>query len=251
MNRMKMLLSVVAMFFAVAVSQSSYAGMPARHAVKRDVTTTVTKDLATPLRRNAALESRTCLDGRPVSDVPVEHVVEYWVSMECVYCGIREPLKAQQTNPDGLCIVARHMPSSPSGMKKALAYEALKKFSPDAANRFWDDVIPKAGLPMPQPYEGAMIRAYTEIGISQEAFAETLQNEAVDAVNKDVAAGRGVIRSTPTYVIQGIRWGSCDFTAEQLEKALRLSRQARAGDSKARNEIIEAITRGRMNEQML
>lgn len=246
----KMLLSIVAMFFACAVSQPSYAGMPARHAVKRDVTTTVSKDLATPLRRNAALNSRTCLDGRPVSEAPVEKVIEFWASMECVYCGIREPLQAQQAHPD-LCIVVRHMPSTPSGMKKALAYEALKKFSPDAANLFWDEVIPKAGVPMPQPYEGAMIRAYTEIGISQEAFAETLQKEAVDAVNRDVSAGRGVIRSTPTYVIQGIRWGSCDFTAEQLEKALNLSRKARAGDSKARDEIIEGITRGRMNEKML
>ena len=83
------------------------------------------------------------------------------------------------------------------------------------------------------------------------SFAETLQKEAVDAVNRDVSAGRGVIRSTPTYVIQGIRWGSCDFTAEQLEKALNLSRKARAGDSKARDETIEGITRGRVNEKML
>ena len=34
-----------------------------------------------------SLAGRTCIDGRPVADFPGD-VVEYWVNLECVYCGI-------------------------------------------------------------------------------------------------------------------------------------------------------------------
>ena len=52
---------------------------------------------------------RTCLDGRPVADFSGA-VAEYWVNLECPYCGIVEPMQAQRQNAD-VCIVVRHVPT--------------------------------------------------------------------------------------------------------------------------------------------
>ena len=219
-----------------------------RVAVESSVKAKVAKDLSQPYSSLETLSGRTCLDGRlPGKEA---EMIEFWASLECSYCGIRELVKAQQEHPDW-CVVVRHIPASPEGLRKALSFEALKKFSTSAALTFWDAVIPKADSPMPRPYEGALIQAYADAAISQADFSAALTGEAADIVDADTEAGRGIISSTPTYVLRGIRFGSCDFTAKQLERALDLARRARTGDPDAAREVGEVITRGRMGEKML
>ena len=104
---------------------------------------------------------------------------------------------------------------------------------------------------MPRPYEGALMRAYADAVIAEKDFSAALTGDAADLVNADIVAGRGIISSTPTYVLRGIRFGSCDFMAAQLDQALALARRARSGDADAVREIGEVITRGRMGEKML
>lgn len=240
-------LSLIFLFWLVITTDSSAAETD-RFAVERDVTATFLKDMSVTYRLGVGLEGRRCLDGRlPGKDA---EMIEFWASLECSYCGIRELVKAQQEHPDW-CVVVRHIPASPEGLRKALSFEALRKFSTSAALTFWDAVIPKKDSPMPRPYEGALIQAYADAAISEADFSAALTGEAADIVDADTEAGRGIISSTPTYVLRGIRFGSCDFTAKQLERALDLARRARTGDPEAAREVGEVITRGRMGEKML
>ena len=70
-------------------------------------------------------------------------------------------------------------------------------------------------------------------------------------VNADILAGYGRITSTPTYILTGIRFPSCDFTAMQLREALAIAKQARAGDHAAVERVITIITNGQLSEKML
>lgn len=207
-------LSLIFLFWLVITTDSSAAETD-RFAVEKDVTATFLKDMSVTYRPGVGL-GRRCLDGRlPGKDA---EMIEFWASLECSYCGIRELVKAQQEHPDW-CVVVRHIPASPEGLRKALSFEALRKFSTSAALTFWDAVIPKKDSPMPRPYEGALIQAYADAAISEADFSAALTGEAADIVDADTEAGRGIISSTPTYVLRGIRFGSCDFTAKQLELA--------------------------------
>lgn len=240
---------LVALAFCFCLNPFAHAGTASdRVAVETDVKTGLAKDLsqpyAAPLEK---LSGRTCLDGRQPGQEA--ELIEFWASLECSYCGIRELVKAQQEHPDW-CVVVRHIPASPEGLRKALSFEALRKFSTSAALTFWDVVIPKDS-PMPRPYEGALMRAYADAAIAEKDFSAALTGDAADLVNADIVAGRGIISSTPTYVLRGIRFGACDFTAAQLEQALALAHRARSGDADAVREIGEVITRGRMGEKML
>ena len=116
----------------------------------------ISVDLAQKYEPLNVLADRKCLDGRAVKDFQGE-IVEYWANLECAFCGILEPVKAQRDNPD-VCIVVRHIPSAQYGesLKKALAFEALRPFSINAANRFWDAVVPKSNVGLPLSYEAAM-----------------------------------------------------------------------------------------------
>lgn len=168
------------------------------------------------------------------------------------YCGIREPLQAQREN-SGMCIVVRHWPSKQYGesLKKALSYEALKQFSPNAANLFWDKVHPQTALGIPVPYEASLMLSFQEAAIDPEVFGEALTTKAGSIVNADILAGFGRITSTPTYILAGIRFPACDFTAGKLPTALGLAKKARAGDNEAIEQIISIITNGLLNEQLL
>ena len=132
-----------------------------RSEVEVRVRADVTKDLES-LWQPDSLVGRVCLDGRPAAEFPGE-VVEYWVNMECAFCGIVEPMLAQRQN-SGVCIVARHVPTREYGesMKKALSYEARKKFSVNGANIFWDKVIPKTAKALHLPYEASLLLAFQE-----------------------------------------------------------------------------------------
>ena len=94
---------------------SAHAGTPVsdRIAVEAGVKAELSKDLALPYAPDAALSGRTCLDGRPTKEFQGD-IMEYWVNLECPYCGIEEPLRAQRENP-GMCIVVRHSPSDNYG----------------------------------------------------------------------------------------------------------------------------------------
>lgn len=194
--------------------------------------------------RDMPLQERTCLDGRPVKGFEGD-IAEYWVDLECPYCGVVEPARAQRAMPN-LCIVVRHAASPGESVKKALSYEALKHFSSNAANRFWDAVHPRESA-IPAPHQEALMTALREAAINPETFADVLQKEATARVNEDMAAASR-IRSTPTYVLNGIRFNSCDFTAEQLEKAVALAKKAHSGDAEAIKKVISVITKGRMSE---
>lgn len=221
-----------------------------RLAVQAGVKTEVAKDLSQAARPREITSSRTCLDGRPAKNFEGD-IIEYWANLECPYCGIQEPAKAQRENP-AICIVVRHIPAANLGesMKKALAYEALRSFSVNSANRFWDAVIPKTALTIPMPYEAALHAALDDAAIAPGAFGDALQR-ASEFVSADILEAQGRVSTTPTYVIQGIRFPACDFTAMELPQAIALAKRARAGESSARQEIIEMITRGKMDEKLL
>lgn len=246
----KAIMLAVAVFVGFA-AQAAHAGTPAadRVALEAGVRAEVMKDLAAPYRPTEGLSERSCLDGRPVRDFQGD-LVEYWANLECPYCGVQEPVQAQRNNP-GMCIVVRHMPTGEysESLKKALSYEALKKFSINAANLFWDKVLPKNTLGIPVPYEGSLLWASQEAAISPDAFAEALTNEAARIVNQDIATGQGRIVSTPTYVLEGIRFSACDFTAAELPAALDLAKKARQGEEEALERVIKMITDGLLNEK--
>lgn len=232
--------------------QSAHAGTPIsdRMAVEAGMKTEIAKDLASPYSPHESLSGRTCLDGRPVDGFQGD-VVEYWTNLECPYCGIQEPLQAQRTHPD-LCIVVRHIPSDEYGesLKKALSYEALRAFSVNAASRFWDTVLPKTSLGIPVPYEAALQTALQEAAIAPESFADSLQTVA-PLVSADIVSAQSRISSTPTWILDGIRFPACDFKAGELPTALELARKARSGDMRAKDEISQIITRGLLNEALL
>ena len=220
---------------------------PSHHRLKAELS----KDLALPYNPLESLSSRTCLDGRS-ADTFQGDIVEYWANLECPYCGIQEPVQAQRINQD-MCIVVRHIPSSEYGesLKKALAYEALKRFSLNAANLFWDSVLPKTTLGIPASYESALLIAFQEAAISPENFAETLTKNASELVSRDIFAAQARITTTPTYVLAGIRFAACDFKAAELRPALELAKKARKGDQDAIERVIKMITNGLMDETTL
>lgn len=243
-----------ALFFCCLLGffRTAFAGTPMsdRVAVEAGVKADITKDLSqyyTPLE---TLSGRTCLDGRPVDGFPGD-VVEYWANLECPHCGIHEPLQAQREN-SGLCIVVRHIPSDEYGesLKKALSYEALRAFSVNAASRFWDAVLPKTSLGIPVPYEAALQTALQDAAIAPEAFADALRDAAA-LVSADIVAAQSRITSTPTWILDGIRFPACDFKAGELPTALELASKARAGEEQAQTDIIQIITRGLLNESLL
>ena len=244
---------MAAMLLSLTAPCLAYAGTPLseRVAVEAGVRAEVNKDLAIPDKTDEALADRHCLDGRAVKDVQGD-LVEYLVNLECSYCGIREPLQAQREN-SGMCIVVRHWPSKQYGesLKKALSYEALKQFSPNAANLFWDKVHPQTALGIPVPYEASLMLSFQEAAIDPEVFGEALTTKAGSIVNADILAGFGRITSTPTYILAGICFPACDFTAGKLPTALGLAKKARGGDNEAIEQIISIITNGLLNEQLL
>jgi hypothetical protein len=246
MVRQCCLLILAVTLFSFSVATRAFA--EDRTAVEARVRADVAHDLASPWQPDS-LAARTCLDGRPVADVPGD-VVEYWVDLECPYCGIAEPVQAQRRNPD-VCIVVRHIPMRDGeSMKKALGYEALKKFSVNAANLFWDKVVPKTPQSLPMPYEASLLLAFQEAAIDPDAFGEALGNQAASIVNQDIMDAGNRIPVTPTWVIAGIRFPACDFTAAQFPLALDLAKKARNGDTDALERVITAITNGMMNEPM-
>ncbi len=240
------------LYCLLMLASAAHAGTPLsdRAAVEAGVKAEIAKDLSQAYRPLEALSGRTCLDGRLVDGFPGD-ILEYWSNLECPYCGIQEPLQAQRDNPN-LCIVVRHIPSDEYGesLKKALAYEALRGFSLNAAHRFWAAVLPKTTLGIPVPYEAALQSALQEAAIAPEAFADALQ-AATSLVSADIVAAQSRITSTPTWILNGIRFPACDFKAEELPTALELARKARAGDTDAQGRVIGIITRGLLNEALL
>lgn len=154
--------SMIATALVLLSVHVAHAGTPMmdRVAVEGKVRAEVGKDLVLPYNPGETLTDRHCLDGQAVKDVQGD-LVEYWVNLECPYCGVREPLQAQRAN-SGMCIVVRHRPSDQYGesLKKALSYEALKHFSANAANLFWDKVLPQTSVGIPVPYEASLMLAF-------------------------------------------------------------------------------------------
>ncbi|MPN62923.1 hypothetical protein SDC9_210676 [bioreactor metagenome] len=127
----------------------------------------------------------------------------------------------------------------------------MKKFSSNAANLFWDKVIPKNTLGIPVPYEASLLLAFQEAAIPPEEFAEALTSDAAAIVNQDILTGQARISSTPTYVLAGIRFPACDFTAAELPLALDLAKKARSGDEEAIEKVIGIIVNGLLDETLL
>jgi hypothetical protein len=248
MTRRHSFITLAVFLFCAVVPAHGFA--EDRAAVEARVRADVAQDLSA-LWQPESLAARTCLDGRPVADFSGD-VVEYWANLECPYCGIVEPIQAQRQNA-GVCIVVRHIPTRDYGesMKKALGYEALKKFSVNAANLFWDKVVPKTPQEMPLPYEASLLLAFQEAAIDPDAFGEALGNEAASIVNQDIMAAQGRIFMTPTWVLAGIRFSACDFTAAQFPVALELAKKAGNGDKDALERVIAVITNALMDEPML
>lgn len=243
------------LFSFIYIGDNAFAKTPMtkRLAVEIAVKAEVLKDLAMPYNSEdlLGLKNRTCIDGRKVAEFKGE-IIEYWVNLECTYCSLIEPLQAQR-NDANICIIPRHIPSQEfsESLTKALSYEALKHFSINSANLFWGKILPRTSQNMPIPYEASLMMAFQEATIDPELFAKVLGNEAVNIVDFDIAAGKSNILSTPTFIIQGIRFGSCDFSATELSIVRELAKKARTGDKESIEKIIQIITNGYMNEKIL
>ena len=249
-HNVALLLAALVVFSSMSPAQAETASMK-RVQIQTSVAREVNKDLAATYDAKAGLESRRCIDGRAVKDVQGD-IIEYWANLECAYCQISQPVMAQRQNP-GICIVVRHIPTPEYGesLKKALTYEALHEFSPNAAHRFWESVAPKTPMAIPTPMEGALLSAMQDAAISSDTLSDALTGSASRTVDADILAAQGRITSTPTYVLAGIRFGSCDFNAAELPAALELARKARAGDEEAKARSIGIITNGHLGEKML
>lgn len=248
--RLSTLLFFLCLFFLQATSLAM-ASQADRIALKAMVEMEVNKDLAMPYNPLQCLNdfgNRKGIDGRSLADFDGD-MVELWVNFECTYCGPQEPLKAQRAHND-MRIVVRHLASDSysESLKKALSYEALKTFSVNAASMFWETVIPKTSLAIPTPYNAALIHAFQEAAIDPEAFSEALTHKATEIINADLAASSGRISITPTYILDGIRFPACNFTSEQIVKALGLTKEARSGNEEAKAHIIEIILQGLLGE---
>lgn len=254
MARIQHTLQMIALsfLFLSGAIPPAHAGTPMsdRVAVEAGMKAEVEKDLSQAYTPLEALSGRTCLDGRPVDGFRGD-IVELWANLECPYCGIQEPLQAQRENP-GLCIVVRHIPSDEydESLKKALSFEALRGFSINAAHRFWDAVLPKTSLGIPVPYEAALQAALLEAAIVPEAFSDALR-EASNRVSADILAAQSRISSTPTWILEGIRFPACDFKAAELPMALELAKQTRQGDTSANERVIQIMLRGLLNEALM
>ena len=91
--------------------------------------------------------------------------------------------------------------------------------------------------------------ALTAAAINPEAFEDYLAHNATQTIHADLTAAQGRITFTPTYVIQGIRFLGCEFTADELLTALELTRKARAGDDQAKEGIIGIIVKEQLEGQ--
>ncbi len=248
--RLSTLVFFLGLFFLQTTSLAM-ASQADRIALKATVEMEVNKDLAMPYNPHQCIKdfgNRTSIDGRSLTDFDGD-IVELWVNFECTYCGPQEPLKAQRAHDD-MRIVVRHLArdSYSESLKKALSYEALKTFSVNAANIFWETVIPKTSLAIPTPYNAALIHAFQEAAIDPEAFNEALTHKATETINTDLVASSGRISITPTYILDGIRFPACNFTSEQLVKALSLAKEARTGSEEAKKDVIEIILQGLLGE---
>lgn len=247
----KQLLSLVLCLYCLAFSFPLHAATQDRVATRVQVESDLNKDLALDWTPLPALEKRTCIDGRRVADFKGD-IVEYWANIECPYCTIQEVAKTQRDNPE-MCIVVRHSPTEgySESVKKALSYEALREYSVNAANQFWLAVMPKTNIAIPSPYGSALQTALQEAAIDMEKFSETLTGIAKDRVSEDIVASRQRILSTPTFVLDGLRFPACDFKAAEIPVALDLAKKARQGDADARGKITEIIIHGILGETML
>ena len=202
----------------------------------------VMKDLSAPYTPQEKLAGKMCLNGASVDGFQGD-IIEYWANIECPYCDIKEPLAAQQTNPN-LCIVVRHSPSASYGesVKKSLVYETLMQLSPNAAHQFWSDLLPEKGKGVPVPYEAALQKALDSAAISTDSFVATLKNQA-ETVSKDIVEAQNLISTTPTYIMEGIRLPACDFTAKEIPSALALAKRIRSHKDDTIHELIEIIVK--------
>ncbi len=235
-------------FCACLTVEISHASPQDRVATKARVEADISKDLALAWTPLPALEKRTCLDGRPVAGHTGD-IVEYWANMECPFCGIDEIALAQKDNPE-MCIVVRHSATIgiSEAVKKALSYEALREFSVNAANRFWHNIIPRTKLEIAASYNQSLQTALQEAGIDMEKFGEAVTDIARERVSTDIVEAQNKVFSTPTFVLDGLRFPACDFKAAELPIALDLAKKARQGDAEARAKIIEIIISGILGE---
>lgn len=234
-----MLLRTLSLLCLTLLPQFAYA---ASETLADNVMAEVMKDLSSPYQPQERLAGKMCLNGTPVNGFQGD-IIEYWANLECPYCDIKEPLAAQQANPN-LCIVVRHSPSASYGesVKKSLVYETLMQLSPNAAHQFWSDILPEKGKGVPVPYEAALQKALDSAAISTDSFVATLKNQA-ETVSKDIVEAQNLISTTPTYIMEGIRFPSCDFTAREIPSALALAKRIRSHKDDTIHELIEIIVK--------
>ena len=80
---------------------------------------------------------------------------------------------------------------------------------------------------------------------------EMITQDAAPVVSADIVAAQSRITSTPTWILEGLRFPACDFKAGEVPTALELARKVRSGDTLAKDAITQIITRGLLNESLL
>jgi hypothetical protein len=215
----------------------SYAGL------KRDeILTTLNGDIEKPF--SAPLFTRQCVDGRQAQNFEGE-IIEYWVDMNCGWCAIEPIVKAQAKNQDW-CIVVRHAASRDvsTSLQKSLTFESLKQQSSGASLLFWENVYPKTGRQLSEKeIHDLFLLLATKLNLDMQKLTDDGVNIAALNVAMDIEVARTEIRSTPTFVISGIRMPACDFSVEELKAAVELAARARQGDVAAKDALHGLIVR--------
>ncbi len=203
----------------------------------------VQQDIVSPIQM--AGNNRLCLDGsKPDGKVKID----YWVDFECPYCRVQDIVEFQRENKDA-CIIIRHTPSIGQGsMPKALTYEALLQINANAANNFWKDVYPQGGIS--KPYQLPVMNALNSLVMTPEQFKPHI-DKVKSTIERDNQYSTTILSYTPTFVIEGIRFTACDFTASQLEKVIPIAKAARKGDKEAQAKIVQIIDNGLNNKTLL
>lgn len=211
-------------------------------AIIRQEAIIVKQDIIAPFETS---QNKLCVDGTSANG---KEIIDYWVDLECSFCRIDDVLLAQRTIPN-ICIVVRHSPSiGEDSIKKALAYEALRKESVNEANIFWSNNLSEGSVSI--PYTQQLMNSLQSLMLSVEKFNNII-DEIRPIVDEDIIFSQGKITYTPTFVIQGFRFPACDFSPEQLSKVITIAKSARQGREDAINEIITIISNGINNKPML
>ncbi len=86
-----------------------------------------------------------------------------------------------------------------------------------------------------------MEQIIAKYGLDADFFVSATYLNATKILEEDKADALDKISYTPTYVVYGIRLSGCDLNNNELHTLIPWIQKARAGDTVAKNQLIEFI----------